>query len=82
MRMKNHLQINSFALSLALKQRLEATRKRPIRFMSILIDINAFQDGTDALICENINGQVSVEHYMADKGYGQPSKSNPVSILY
>lgn len=32
--------------------------------------------GTDALICENINGQVSVEHYVA-KGYGTPSKSNP-----
>ncbi|CAH3172489.1 unnamed protein product [Porites evermanni] len=33
--------------------------------------------GTDALICENINGQVSVEHYVADKGYGTPTKSNP-----
>ena len=27
---KNHFQINSFALSLALKERLEATRKWPI----------------------------------------------------
>ena len=30
MSIKKHFQINGFALSLALKQRLEATRKRPI----------------------------------------------------
>ena len=29
MRIKNHFHINGFALSLSLKQRLEATRKRP-----------------------------------------------------
>ena len=29
MRLKNHLYINGFALSLALKQRMEETRKRP-----------------------------------------------------
>ena len=33
MRIKNYFQINGFALSLALKQRLEATRKRPIKTM-------------------------------------------------
>ena len=32
MRMRNRFHINSFALSLALKQRLEATRKWPILF--------------------------------------------------
>ena len=31
MRIKNHVHINGFAVSLALKQRLGATRKLPIR---------------------------------------------------
>ena len=36
MRIKNDLHINSFTLSLALKQRLGATRKRPIVLKAIL----------------------------------------------
>ena len=34
---KNHLHIKDFAISLALKQRLEATRKRPIKRRTIMI---------------------------------------------
>ena len=36
MRIKNDLQINGFTLGLALKQRLGATRKRPIVLKAIL----------------------------------------------
>ncbi|PFX26311.1 putative ferric-chelate reductase 1 [Stylophora pistillata] len=34
-------------------------------------------DGTDALICAVVNDKVTVEHYLADKGYGRPTKTTP-----
>ncbi|XP_058951957.2 ferric-chelate reductase 1-like [Pocillopora verrucosa] len=34
-------------------------------------------DGTDALICAEVNDKVTVEHYMADQGYGRPTKTTP-----
>ena len=34
MRLKNHFHVNGYALSLALKQRLGETRKRPVGYLS------------------------------------------------
>ncbi len=39
-----------------------------------------YQSDTDALICADVNGQALVDHYVADKGYGTPTKTTPVSI--
>lgn len=39
-----------------------------------------FQPDTDALICSAVSGQVSIDHYVADQGYGTPTKTTPVSI--
>ena len=41
-----------------------------------------FQPGTDALICADVDGKVSVDHYVADQGYGRPTKTTPVSTAY
>ncbi|PFX26309.1 Cell cycle checkpoint protein RAD17, partial [Stylophora pistillata] len=35
-------------------------------------------DGTDALICAEVNHKVTVEHYLADRGYGRPTKTTPI----
>lgn len=39
------------------------------------------QPDTDALICAEVNGQVSVDHYVADQGYGSPTKTTPVGTI-
>ena len=36
------------------------------------------QPGTDALICAEVDGNVSVDHYKV-QGYDQPTKTTPVS---
>ena len=36
------------------------------------------QPGTDALICAEVDGKVSVDHYNMD-GHDQPTKTTPVS---
>ena len=49
--MKNHFYINSFALSLPLKQRLGATRKRPILQYLIVLTLTVITlNSNDALI--------------------------------
>ena len=51
MTMKNHFYINSFALSLPLKQRLGATRKRPILQYLIVLTLTVITlNSNDALI--------------------------------
>ena len=38
----------------------------------------SLQPGTDALICAEVDGKVSVDHYNMD-GHDQPTKTTPVS---
>ena len=45
----------------------------------VCVDQHSSQPDTDALICNNMNGKVGVEHYLASNGYDKPSRTNPVS---